>query len=62
MFPRERYLCANGKPVTESAAGVDQTTGDLSIIIGASWVAPNQTRGLIEEHFPERGKRERGTL
>lgn len=33
---------------------------DLSIIIGASWVAPNQTRGLIEVHFPERGKRERG--
>lgn len=23
-------------------------------------MAPNQTRGLIEVHFPERGKRERG--
>lgn len=46
--------------MTESAAGADQTTGDLSIIIGASWVAPNQTRGLIEVHFPERGKRESG--
>jgi len=48
------------KCATESATSADQTTEDLSIIIGASWVAPNQTHGLIEVHFPERGKRERG--
>lgn len=59
-FPEEGHIRANGKRVTESAARADQTTGDLSIIIGASWMAPNQTRGLIEVHFPERGKRERG--
>lgn len=51
----EDYLSASGKRVTESALGADQTPGDLSIIIGASWIAPNQTRGLIEVHFPEKG-------
>lgn len=29
--------------------------GDLSIIISASWIALNQTHGLIEVHSAEKG-------
>jgi len=59
LFPGKDYSCEQ-KTCNGIRNGCEPDKRDLSIIIGASWVAPNQTRGLIEVHFPERGKRERG--
>lgn len=70
MFPAADYGCPPrcGKRATESAPEPRHWVGkawggarDLSIIIDTSWVAPNQTRGLIEAHFRKRGERERET-
>lgn len=54
------YLFMSAKGMAKFTSDADQILKDLSIIIGASWVALNQTCGLIEVHFPKRGRRERG--